>query len=76
MSAGEIREDDTVYKVVVNHEEQYSIWPVRRANAPGWRDAGKTGTREECLAHVKEVWTDMRPLSLRKQMEQIAERRG
>ena len=55
----------TTYKVVVNHEEQYSIWPANRANALGWRDAGKTGTKEECLAFVKDVWTDMRPLSLR-----------
>ncbi len=57
-------------KVVVNHEEQYSIWPAERENAKGWRDAGKEGTREECLAYIKEVWTDMRPLSLRKQMAQ------
>jgi len=58
-----------LYKVVVNHEEQYSIWPLGRANPNGWKDAGKEGNKEECLAYVKEVWTDMRPLSLRKQME-------
>ena len=58
------------YKVVVNHEEQYSIWPAERDNALGWRDAGKTGTKDECLAYIKEVWTDMRPLSLRKKMEE------
>jgi MbtH protein len=63
------REDDTVYKVVVNHEEQYSLWPVDRENALGWKDAGKTGSKDECLAYIKEVWTDMRPLSLRRQME-------
>ncbi|MEK9137984.1 MAG: MbtH family NRPS accessory protein [Bacteroidota bacterium] len=57
------------YKVVVNHEEQYSIWPAAKGNAPGWRDAGKDGTKEECLAYVKAVWTDMRPLSLRKAMK-------
>ena len=62
-------EDNTVYKVVVNHEEQYSIWPAERENAPGWNDAGKTGTKAECLAHIEEVWTDMRPLSLRKAMD-------
>lgn len=56
----------TMYKVVVNDEEQYSIWPADRVNAFGWRDAGKSGTKEECLTFVKEVWTDMRPLSLRK----------
>jgi MbtH protein len=63
------QEDNTIYKVVVNHEEQYSIWPVERENAPGWHDAGKTGTKQECLNYIKEVWTDMRPLSLRKKMD-------
>ena len=59
--------DDTLgYKVVVNDEEQYSIWPEGKANAPGWKDAGKSGTKEECLAHIRVVWTDMRPLSLRR----------
>jgi len=62
-------EDMTIYKVVVNHEEQYSIWPAQRENALGWRDAGKNGLKSECLNYIKEVWTDMRPLSLRKQME-------
>ena len=62
------KEDSTIYKVVVNHEEQYSIWPVDRENAPGWSDEGKSGTKEECLNHIKEIWTDMRPLSLRKKM--------
>ena len=65
-------EDTTIYKVVVNHEEQYSIWPADRENALGWRDAEKTGPKDECLAYIKEVWTDMRPLSLRKKMEQAA----
>jgi MbtH protein len=63
------REDDTIYTVVVNHEEQYSIWPADREMPLGWKDAGKTGPKADCLAFVKEVWTDMRPLSLRKQME-------
>jgi MbtH protein len=66
------REDTTIYKVVVNHEEQYSIWPADRENALGWNDAGKTGTKAECLAYIEEVWTDMRPLSLRKKMEEMA----
>jgi MbtH protein len=65
----EEQEDNTVYKVVLNHEEQYSIWPADRENPSGWKDAGKTGHKAECLAHIKEVWTDMRPLSLRKRME-------
>jgi MbtH protein len=69
-------EDKTIYKAVVNHEEQYSIWPAHKANALGWRDAGKTGSKTEVLAYIKEVWTDMRPLSLRKQMEEDALKRG
>jgi len=57
-------------KVVVNHEGQYSLWPADRENPAGWTDAGKSGSKEECLAFVEEVWTDMRPLSLRKRMEE------
>ncbi|HEX8652348.1 MAG TPA: MbtH family protein [Pyrinomonadaceae bacterium] len=63
-------EDNTVYNVVVNHEEQYSIWPVDREIPLGWSAVGKSGSKEECLAYIKEVWTDMRPLSLRKKMEE------
>lgn len=70
------KEDTTIYKAVVNHEEQYSIWPAHRENALGWNDAGKTGTKAECLAYIKEVWTDMRPLSLRKKMEENAAMAG
>jgi uncharacterized protein YbdZ (MbtH family) len=66
------REDTTVYKVVVNHEEQYSIWPDYKEIPLGWNDAGKSGLKPECLAYIKEVWTDMRPLSLRKKMEELA----
>jgi len=72
--AHEETEDKTVYKVVLNHEEQYSIWPADRENPPGWRDAGKSGLKQECLDHIKEVWTDMRPLSLRKRMDESARR--
>jgi MbtH protein len=61
-------EDKQLYKVVVNHEEQYSIWPAHRDNPNGWRDAGKSGLKAECLQYVEEVWTDMRPLSLRIKM--------
>ena len=61
------REDRTIYKVV-NHEEQYSIWPADRENALGWNDAGKQGLKQDCLSYIEEVWTDMRPLSLRKKM--------
>jgi MbtH protein len=63
-------EDTTVYKVVMNHEEQYSIWPADRENPPGWSDAGPSGSKEECLAYIEKVWTDMRPLSLRKKMDE------
>ncbi len=63
------QEDLTIYKVVVNHEEQYSIWPADRDNPLGWNDVGKSGTKAECLAFIKEVWTDMRPLSVRRLME-------
>lgn len=67
--SGSEREDSTIYKVVVNHEEQYSIWPAHRDNALGWNDVGRSGSKAECLAYIKEIWTDMRPLSLRKSME-------
>ena len=68
------KEDTTIYKAVVNHEEQYSIWPAHRENPLGWNDTGKSGLKAECLAYIKEVWTDMRPLSLRKKMEEDAAR--
>ncbi|WP_400161945.1 MbtH family protein [Brevibacillus sp. TJ4] len=57
------------YKVVVNHEMQYSIWRADRENPLGWEDAGFTGDKEKCLDYIESVWTDMRPLSLRKQMD-------
>ena len=72
----EEREDNTIYKVVVNHEEQYSIWPADRENALGWRDAGRVGLKTECLAYVKEIWTDMRPLSLRQKMAEAKRKTG
>jgi MbtH protein len=61
-------DESLIYTVVVNHEEQYSIWPEYKEIPNGWRAVGKTGLKAECLAYIKEVWTDMRPLSLRKQM--------
>ena len=63
-------DEAATFEVVVNHEEQYSIWPTGRDIPAGWRAAGKTGTKKECLAHIEETWTDMRPLSLRKKMEE------
>lgn len=71
MNHDSANEDNTIYKVVMNHEEQYSIWPEYKAMPSGWTYAGKTGPKAECLAHIKEVWTDMRPLSLRKKMEEL-----
>jgi MbtH protein len=61
--------DATIYKVVVNHEEQYSIWPAGRENPLGWSDAGKAGPKAACLSYIEEVWMDMRPLSLREGMD-------
>ncbi|NDJ21073.1 MbtH family NRPS accessory protein [Nostoc sp. B(2019)] len=66
------KEDTTIYKVVVNHEEQYSIWPSERESPLGWKDVGKNGLKQECLDYIKQVWTDMKPLSLRKQMQEIS----
>jgi MbtH protein len=67
--------DAVSYVVVVNHEEQYSIWPTHLDMPSGWSDAGKRGSKAECLAHVERVWTDMRPRSLRLRMEADAESR-
>lgn len=55
----------TFFSVVVNDEEQYSIWPAGREVPAGWRTDGRTGTKEECLSHIETVWQDMRPRSLR-----------
>jgi MbtH protein len=70
MERGAEREDTTIYKVVVNHEEQYSIWPVDRESPLGWQEVGTQGSKAECLDYIKAVWTDMRPLSLRQRMEE------
>lgn len=70
---GLVGDDD--FKVVVNHEEQYSLRPVKPAetgNPSGWRDAGFVGSREACLAYINETWTDMRPASLRKRLVETA----
>lgn len=60
--------DPTIYHVVVNHEEQFSIWPENKEIPQGWQTVGKTGEKDFCLEYIEQVWTDMRPLSLRKQM--------
>jgi len=62
--------DADAYKVVVNHEAQYSLWFADQTPPPGWSEVGKVGTKEECLSYIEEVWTDMRPLSLRQLDEQ------
>lgn len=64
--------DDTVFHVVVNHEEQYSIWPDYKEIPEGWTAVGRTGPKAECLAYIAQVWTDMRPLSLRRHMDGLA----
>jgi MbtH protein len=56
-----------MFTVVVNHEQQYSIWPTDLDPPAGWDDAGFTGSQQECLAHIEIVWTDLRPLSARAQ---------
>ena len=61
-------EDTFTYRVVINHEEQYSIWPDFKEIPNGWKAVGPTGDKAPCLAYIKENWTDMRPLSLRKAM--------
>ena len=61
---------DALFQVVVNDEAQYSIWPADKEIPLGWRAAGNSGSKESCLEYIKEVWTDMRPLSLRKQMDE------
>jgi MbtH protein len=63
--------DTTAYKVVVNHEEQYSIWPAELENPLGLFDAGFSGSKQECFDYIREIWSDMRPLSLRKKMEEM-----
>ena len=71
-------EDDetTVYLVLINAEEQYSLWPKFKSVPPGWKAVGKEGTLKECSAYVDEVWTDMRPASLRRKMEAQTEAVG
>ena len=67
--ANDQEQDDTRdYTVVVNHEEQYSIWLADSEPPPGWKAVGKTGSKRQCLDHIAQVWADMRPLSLRRKM--------
>ncbi|MFC0067454.1 MbtH family protein [Umezawaea endophytica] len=61
-------DDNTTYQVLVNDEEQHSLWPLGKELPDGWRSAGKEGSKQECMDHVDEVWIDMRPRSLRERM--------
>jgi len=65
--------DEAIYVVVMNDEEQYSIWPDDQRIPDGWRAVGTRASKAECLQYIEDTWTDMRPLSLRKRM---AERTG
>jgi MbtH protein len=64
--------DDVIFQVVINHEEQYSLWPDYKAIPAGWRAVGMSGLKKDCLAYIEQHWTDMRPLSLRQKMDQDA----
>lgn len=61
--------EDIQYQVLANDEEQFSLWPASHDVPAGWRSVGKQGTKQECMEYVDEVWTDMRPLSLRERMD-------
>lgn len=65
------KEYEQQYYVVMNHEEQYSIWPTYKPIPRGWNSVGNARNKEECLKYIDEVWTDMRPLSLRKKMAEL-----
>jgi MbtH protein len=65
--------DERTYRVVLNDEEQYSLWWTDRELPAGWRAEGTEGSRQECLTRIGEVWTDMRPLSLRRHMDAAAD---
>ena len=68
MQADRDQDESRRYTVLINAEEQYSLWPKEKAVPPGWREVGQEGTRAECAAYVDATWLDMRPLSLRQAM--------
>jgi MbtH protein len=68
-----IDSDEAVFLVVCNEEEQYSIWLADKPVPEGWRADGTSGSRRECLDHIEQVWTDMRPRSLRERMDHAAQ---
>jgi MbtH protein len=69
-------ETELVFRVVINDEEQYSIWPADSPVPAGWHDADRSGTQDECLDYIQTVWTDMRPRSLRERMDATAGNSG
>jgi len=69
-------EDTRIYTVLLNDEEQYSLWLAELPIPGGWRSTGKVGSKQECLEYVRTVWTDLRPLSLRKALAEQARERG
>lgn len=68
--------EEEQYTVVMNFEEQYSIWPVGRELPLGWSEIGFTGSKKDCLNKIEEIWTDMRPLSLRHQLDNLERHRN
>lgn len=66
--------DRSTYKVVVNSDDMYSIWPADRGMVRGWRETGRKGSKKDCLKYIEEVWTDLRPPELRRKMEAAAKR--
>lgn len=63
-----IDQENAHFRVLINEEHQYSLWPAQKGAPPGWRDVGIVGNKQQCLNYIEEVWVDMRPLSLRNQM--------
>jgi uncharacterized protein YbdZ (MbtH family) len=75
MTRGDSDQSDAmVYKVLVNFEEQYSIWADHQDIPLGWKAVGPRGSKEEVLAYIDKVWSDLRPLSLRKKMDEAEPR--
>lgn len=68
-------DDKQQYQVLVNHEEQYSLWPTFKEIPIGWKQVGPIGKKQDCVDYVEKVWTDMRPLSVRRQLEKAAAER-
>lgn len=63
-------DQDLEYQVVINHEEQYAIWPAFKTLPAGWKAIGPSGSRAVCLEYIEAHWRDMRPLHIRKMMEE------